>query len=435
VLRRHAEFLAERTTVAPAPFVRVENGFVVRHGTRDEPIKAPEGAKNAVFCELDGRYYVNTDHDLYAVDAAGAAEKIEPSGEPFSWLGGVAYDSRRRRIVITTFWHAGVHHVYDLVAHTWQTVDITRSHGGIHAIAYDETRDAMFAVGLAPFGCRVIVLPPDLDDVRLVAAAEKLPFPEGLEMQADIRAQIALFRDALLVSWKRDDWAHSVVSPDPPEDEETYLVRLDRDELLRVNLDAAVRHDPVTRDFTSGIVRDRYEGWITLADLRRDPRTIAEQVARTEAPLLVNHPRGLHTMLVSYYLYQGQLASLDEVLFPDWRERLARAEHEIAAERFAPSGPAIGEPGFVWTEQAAGDYAALGDDDRRLLSALLHRSPPPGSCPMDGPFAGWFASAIHTVRVIFRRRDAIVIVGYLRSGARHNVGRLVPPGVAPSGPS
>ena len=79
------------------------NGFITRHGTREEPIQAPQGAKSVVFCESDGRFYVNTDHDLYAVDATGESEKIEPPGEGFCWLGGVAYDSKRRCIVVTTF--------------------------------------------------------------------------------------------------------------------------------------------------------------------------------------------------------------------------------------------------------------------------------------------------------------------------------------------
>src|SRR5262249_33546628 len=113
VLARHRELRRRHTGAPPGPFLLVDRGYLWRHGTRDEPIEVPDGTLAATLCEADGRYYAITSHNLYAIDTVGNTETIDPPGERLSWLGGITYDAKRRRIVIATCWHTGSHHLYD----------------------------------------------------------------------------------------------------------------------------------------------------------------------------------------------------------------------------------------------------------------------------------------------------------------------------------
>ncbi|HVV81648.1 MAG TPA: type II toxin-antitoxin system Phd/YefM family antitoxin [Kofleriaceae bacterium] len=70
-----------------------------------------------------------------------------------------------------------------------------------------------------------------------------------------------------------------------------------------------------------------------ISDLQRRSRALVEQVRKTGEPVVLTQRGRPAAMLVNYELYEGHLATLDEMSFPDWRERLAEAEADMAAGR------------------------------------------------------------------------------------------------------
>lgn len=67
---------------------------------------------------------------------------------------------------------------------------------------------------------------------------------------------------------------------------------------------------------------------IPISDLQSKAKKFVEQVKRTDQPIVVTQRGRAAAVLVSYESYEGFLATQDEMSFPDWRQRLARAEKE-----------------------------------------------------------------------------------------------------------
>jgi len=439
VLDRHREMRRQHTGVPPGPFLLVDRGYLWRHGTREEPVAVPEETLSATFCEADGRYYTITHHALYAIDASGSAELIDPPpGEHLSWLGGITYDTKRRRLVIATRWHAGFHHLYDPIATRWTSVPITESAPSIAALAYEPTRDVVFALVVPLFGpAPLLALSPDL---RASHRHPCEPLSCGIGIENDTVAQMAAFPDALTICITRDP-DHVLMEPATPDDPRNrgLVVQLDTGRLLLFDPGAVPPPATAPGDDTDREVASEpplYEGWVYTADLRRDAAGVVTQVATSGTPLLVIHRRRWTAMLVNYDVYHGQLATLDETTFPDWQARLERARRELANRDFAPDDEAPASypfwrrshrsdppPVVRWTRQAVEDYARLDTNDRERL--YLQGIAESWSAPMDASYAGLRAQPVPPRhRVILEVLPGEVRVAYVRTDVRHTWGRL-----------
>src|SRR5262249_38598493 len=204
VLARHRTLRRRHTGEPPGPFLLVDHGHVWRHGTREEPVAVPDGTLAATFCEADGRYYAITHHALYAVDTAGNAQPIPAPGHSFSWLGGITYDTTRRRLLIATCWHTGSHHLYDPIAASWTRVPVEESIASIAAIAYDATSDAVFALANPLFSRPLLIkLSPDLRPKHREPSAGSLACG-NIGPARNAVAQMAAFPNALVLCIARE---------------------------------------------------------------------------------------------------------------------------------------------------------------------------------------------------------------------------------------
>jgi prevent-host-death family protein len=70
---------------------------------------------------------------------------------------------------------------------------------------------------------------------------------------------------------------------------------------------------------------------IPISDLQTKAKKYVEQVRETEEPVIVTQRGRASAVLMNYAAYEGMLATIDEMSFPDWRERLERARKESAA--------------------------------------------------------------------------------------------------------
>lgn len=440
IIKEHERGLRLHTSRPPAAFHLIHEGAVVLYGSREEPIALPEPRIKALtFCEADRRFYGITDHELIAFDASGAAEKIVPVDvERLSWLGGITYDAKRRRILLSTHWHTGVHHILDPVERTWKVVPIEQTLGGLHALAYAAERDVVYAIG----GPGLVCLTPDLEPIGALKAYQEFGLPGMLLPTTAL--QMGAVEDAIVVCGVApggDRHALLEANQSPPIGRGWVFDRLSGRvsllDLAHIRPRRESHADPPSpssiemRDDASG--HDRpfaangsgdYEGFVTLHDLRHHAAEIVRQVARTGKPLLLNARPGI-AMLVPYEVHHGLLATLDEMSFADWQERLARAQREIEQrEQGTLKGPAlhrISTEGVLLTPQGAAGLDALSEDGSHHFLCRFMDVRLAAGVPLDGPFAGWSASFVpNDIRIVSRRVGSELWVGYVRRGARHH---------------
>lgn len=77
----------------------------------------------------------------------------------------------------------------------------------------------------------------------------------------------------------------------------------------------------------------RFDTIVPISDLQTRSKALVEQVQRTGVPIVVTQRGRPAAMLVNYDLYEGHLATIDEMSFPDWEERLGRARKELGSGR------------------------------------------------------------------------------------------------------
>ena len=80
----------------------------------------------------------------------------------------------------------------------------------------------------------------------------------------------------------------------------------------------------------------RFDSIVPISELQTRSRELVEQVRKTGSPIVVTQRGRPAAMLVNYDLYEGHLATLDEMSFPDWEQRLARARKEIEGGKLVP---------------------------------------------------------------------------------------------------
>lgn len=81
---------------------------------------------------------------------------------------------------------------------------------------------------------------------------------------------------------------------------------------------------------------ERFETIVPISELQVRSKALVEQVRKTGVPIVVTQRGRPAAMLVNYDLYEGHLAALDEMSFPDWERRLARARRELAGGKMIP---------------------------------------------------------------------------------------------------
>lgn len=67
---------------------------------------------------------------------------------------------------------------------------------------------------------------------------------------------------------------------------------------------------------------------IPISDLQTEAKRYVEQVKKTKEPVIITQRGRASAVLVDYEDYEGHLATQDEMSYPDWKSRLARAEKE-----------------------------------------------------------------------------------------------------------
>ncbi|MBK9029952.1 MAG: type II toxin-antitoxin system Phd/YefM family antitoxin [Myxococcales bacterium] len=70
---------------------------------------------------------------------------------------------------------------------------------------------------------------------------------------------------------------------------------------------------------------------IPISDLQTKAKKYVDQVRDTEQAVVITQRGRAAAVLVSFDVYEGLLATRDEMTNPDWARRLARAERESRA--------------------------------------------------------------------------------------------------------
>lgn len=69
------------------------------------------------------------------------------------------------------------------------------------------------------------------------------------------------------------------------------------------------------------------ETFIPISELQNQTKQIVERVKNTRVPVIITQRGRPAALLVNYEDYEGMVATLEEMSQPDWRDRLAEAEH------------------------------------------------------------------------------------------------------------
>ena len=67
---------------------------------------------------------------------------------------------------------------------------------------------------------------------------------------------------------------------------------------------------------------------IPISDLQSHAKKYVDQVKRTKEPVVVTQRGRAAALLVDPETYEGHMATKDEMTYPDWKKRLARAQKE-----------------------------------------------------------------------------------------------------------
>jgi prevent-host-death family protein len=65
---------------------------------------------------------------------------------------------------------------------------------------------------------------------------------------------------------------------------------------------------------------------VPISDLQSKAKKLVEQVKSTGEPIIITQRGRAAAVIMNYDAYEGHFATLDEMSYPDWRERLTEAE-------------------------------------------------------------------------------------------------------------
>ena len=75
---------------------------------------------------------------------------------------------------------------------------------------------------------------------------------------------------------------------------------------------------------------------IPISELQTSAKKWVDLVRDTEQPVVITQRGKPAAVLLSYEEFEGLWITKDEMSYPDWQKRLARAEKEINAGRVTP---------------------------------------------------------------------------------------------------
>lgn len=75
---------------------------------------------------------------------------------------------------------------------------------------------------------------------------------------------------------------------------------------------------------------------IPISQLQTRAKKYVDRVRDTDEPIVITQRGRPAAVLVSYEEFEGLQATRDEMSYPDWKKRLARAEKESAAGQGTP---------------------------------------------------------------------------------------------------
>lgn len=67
---------------------------------------------------------------------------------------------------------------------------------------------------------------------------------------------------------------------------------------------------------------------IPISELQSKSKKLVEQVKKTGEPIIITQRGRAAALLVNYDSYEGHMATLDEMSYPDWQERLQEAKQD-----------------------------------------------------------------------------------------------------------
>ncbi|MBI2915670.1 MAG: type II toxin-antitoxin system Phd/YefM family antitoxin [Elusimicrobia bacterium] len=67
---------------------------------------------------------------------------------------------------------------------------------------------------------------------------------------------------------------------------------------------------------------------VPISDLQTQAKKVVEQVKKTKEPVIITQRGRASAVLVDYEDYEGHLATQAEMSYPDWKQRLSRAQNE-----------------------------------------------------------------------------------------------------------
>lgn len=420
VLAKHRAMQSERTGEAPGPYWLVDDDLIVRHGSSEAPIRPNVARIRAVaHDEVEQRFYVVDDHHLYAVERDGRATEISPPDQKFGWLGGVAIDSKRRHLIVSTRWHTGHHLIRDLATGAWTSVEVgVDAPGGLHALAYEPGRDKLLGIvdgGLAAFepDFRAPIMMPgsehlDLPGTLIPTPVQVVAFPEGFAVVLVSSGEGDPFRPDRVERARLVDLRTQQVQPLAWNPSWRTGEQPSRDELTDLALDGNAAYSRAT---------GHYPASIGAAELRRDaPRALAHLARRTEGMKCLTAVVGQrHAVFLTREHHGGLVASIAESSEPDWEVRLARSLKELDAPGGMAAYDAAGRAHWLlFTPQARGDMERCDPAARAAILATSPREWADG-LPMEGPFERLRVRESSGVKLFYEIRESEVRIASLRA--------------------
>lgn len=75
---------------------------------------------------------------------------------------------------------------------------------------------------------------------------------------------------------------------------------------------------------------------IPITDLQQKTKMYVQRVKDTGEPIVITQRGRAAAVLAPAEVFEGHLATLEEMSYPDWRERLERARREIEEGKSIP---------------------------------------------------------------------------------------------------
>lgn len=147
---RLEDLLAPADKVPEATFTGVLNGMPAEYDLRGKRIKSlPMRVAGSIEAPEEEAYYRLTSEGLDKYDAKGKLLKEIPASldvPSFSWATGITYDTKRKRIVVSSFGGEGYLYAYYPKNDKWEVIRSLQN-TDIQRIAYDKETDSYIAVG------------------------------------------------------------------------------------------------------------------------------------------------------------------------------------------------------------------------------------------------------------------------------------------------